>query len=159
MSRDEAMKSCRCFSGRTSPHRARTCDRRQSAEVGALQAGRQRELCETIREQSRPIRSTLTGPKGSTVSPSIIRHNRLLQKLNFSRSHRPFGRLMANSTAFYELNGFTYSCLRGLSPVSLDELGIRTQPWSLPSIFGAPFLVSGLFPVGYLFHALSPQSK
>jgi hypothetical protein len=74
MSGDEAIEPFRCFSGRTSPHRTRTCDCRQRAEVEDLPAGRQRKLCETIREQSQPIRSMLTAL--TTLSPIPVREAR-----------------------------------------------------------------------------------
>lgn len=101
MSEDVAIEPARCFSGRTSPHGTRTCDCRLRAEGEDVLARRQPGPCETIRERSQPIRSMLTASMGSADSPSVVRHNRLLQKLNLSRSHRPFGHLMANSTATY----------------------------------------------------------
>lgn len=104
------IEPARCSSGRTSPHGTRTCDCRQRAEGEDVPAGRQPGPCQTIRERSQPIRSMLTASMGSADTPSIARHHRLLQKLNFSRSHWPVGHLMANSTATINLVRTGHHC-------------------------------------------------
>lgn len=84
VSRDVAIELGRCFSGRTSPHESLNLRLPAACRNCGYLPGGQRETSETIREQSRPIRSVLTGSKRSAALPSVVHHNRLLQKLNLA---------------------------------------------------------------------------